>query len=62
MDEDEYGNSPFPKFQLKYPSGEVLTMQISQDEEGNGGGFIFLPYEPVMDDFDAEKAELGITV
>jgi hypothetical protein len=31
----------FPSFTVKFKDGEVGQIQISQDPEGNGGGFIF---------------------
>lgn len=46
--EDEYGTTPFPAFLVKFADGDVRQIEISQDEEGNGGGFIFgldLPVE-----------------
>lgn len=49
LGEDEYG---FPTLLVKYPDGETHKVQISRDEEGNEGGFLFLPYEPVMDAYD----------
>jgi hypothetical protein len=27
-------------------------MQVSRDPEGNGQGFLFLPFEPLMDEYD----------
>ena len=41
MTEDEFGGRPFPVFQVRFANGEVGQIEISQDEEGNGGGFIF---------------------
>ena len=38
---DEDGLDPFPKFYAKAKDGTKLTLEISRDEEGNGGGFIF---------------------
>jgi len=35
------GMSDFPKFLVKFKDGSMDTIEISQDEEGNGGGFIF---------------------
>jgi len=32
---------PFPRFTLVKGKNEVL-LEVSQDEEGNGGGFLFL--------------------
>ena len=31
----------FPSFTVKFKYGEIGQIQISQDPEGNGGGFIF---------------------
>jgi hypothetical protein len=52
MEKDDYGNSPFPKFKIKYPNGKMGELIVSRDEEGNGGGFLFLPYEPNMEQYD----------
>jgi hypothetical protein len=41
MLEDEFGGKPFPQFLVKFPNGSLSTVEISCDEEGNGGGFIF---------------------
>lgn len=38
--EDDMGDG-FPEFSVKFKNGEVGTISISQDPEGNGGGFIF---------------------
>lgn len=38
--EDDYGDG-FPEFQVRFKNGEVDIISISQDPEGNGGGFIF---------------------
>lgn len=38
----------FPFFEVKMPGGITLLCEVSQDEEGNGPGFIFgleNPYE-----------------
>ena len=37
-----WGSRPFPVFTLERDDGTKITATISQDEEGNGGGFIFL--------------------
>lgn len=43
--EDEFGGRGFPQFLIRMANGEITTIEISQDEEGNGGGFIFgLPF------------------
>ena len=31
----------FPTFTVKFANGEIGQIEISQDAEGNGGGFIF---------------------
>lgn len=33
--------SSFPAFEGKFKDGSISTIEISQDEESNGGGFIF---------------------
>lgn len=42
----------FPTFQVKFSDGAIHEIQVSQDEEGNGGGHLFLPFEPVMEEYD----------
>ena len=41
MEADEFGGQDFPVYTLE-KNGTKITATISQDEEGNGGGFIFL--------------------
>ena len=41
LGEDEYGTTPFPTFVVRFKDGSLGEIEISQDEEGNGGGFIF---------------------
>lgn len=41
MQDDEMGGDGFPTFTVLFKSGEIGQIQISQDPEGNGGGFIF---------------------
>jgi hypothetical protein len=31
----------FPSFTVKFKDGKIGQIQISQDPEGNGGGFVF---------------------
>ena len=38
--EDNLGDG-FPSFTVRLANGELITIEISQDPEGNGGGFIF---------------------
>lgn len=48
MKDEEMCLGAFPTFTVKFKSGEIGQISISQDEEGNGGGFIFglaLPQE-----------------
>jgi hypothetical protein len=57
-DEDDY-NDGFPTLLVRFPDtdtvrGAEYEIQVSRDPEGNGGGFLFLPYEPSMDDYDKE--------
>lgn len=33
--------SGFPQFKVKLKSGEEIMIEVSQDQEGNGGGFLF---------------------
>jgi hypothetical protein len=40
-DEDEFGGTGFPKFLAQLSSGEIVELVLSQDPEGNGGGFMF---------------------
>lgn len=35
-----YGDG-FPNFTVQLANGEIVDIEISQDPEGNGGGFIF---------------------
>ena len=40
--EDEYGNSEFwPTFNVTLKDGFKVVLEIAQDPEGNGPGFIF---------------------
>lgn len=41
MVEDEYDLNPFPQFIVKLKTGEIASIEVSADEEGNGGGFLF---------------------
>lgn len=38
--EDDMGDG-FPTFTVQLLGGRIIQIQISQDPEGNGGGFIF---------------------
>lgn len=40
-DNEEGFGDGFPSFTVMFKSGEIGEIQISQDPEGNGGGFIF---------------------
>jgi hypothetical protein len=40
-DEDEFGGTGFPKFLAQLSNGEIVELVLSQDPEGNGGGFMF---------------------
>ena len=39
--DDEGEISDFPSFKVKFKDGSISDIEISSDEEGNGGGFIF---------------------
>jgi hypothetical protein len=41
MRSDEFGGRDFPVFLVKFSNGTIGEIEISQDEEGNGGGFVF---------------------
>jgi hypothetical protein len=41
MQDDGCGGDGFPSFLVRFKDGEVGAIQISQDPEGNGGGFVF---------------------
>lgn len=41
MTNDEDWGDGFPTFLVQFPDGSKGTIEISQDPEGNGGGFIF---------------------
>jgi hypothetical protein len=40
MAESDIGDG-FPTFTVKFANGEIGQIEISQDPEGNGGGFMF---------------------
>ena len=55
MIEDEYSeHSDFPQFSVRLANGQLIKIEISQDEEGNGGGFIFGMNYPDMSDWDTK--------
>jgi len=39
-EDEDYGDG-FPEFKIRFADGQVGIISISQDPEGNGGGFIF---------------------
>ena len=39
------GKDGFPKFLLKAPNYPSVTIEVSADEEGNSGGFLFIMSE-----------------
>jgi hypothetical protein len=41
MQDDGSGGDGFPSFTVRFKDGETGQIQISQDPEGNGGGFVF---------------------
>ena len=45
MEDDNFSLNPWPVFVIKQPNsegGEEYRLVLSQDEEGNGGGFAFI--------------------
>jgi hypothetical protein len=46
---DGFGGKPFPVFLVKFADGSNGEIEISQDEEGNGGGFVFGLPSPFLD-------------
>lgn len=49
MIEDDLGGKPFPRFTLTNGKNEVL-LEVSRDEEGNGGGFLFISNKEIDDE------------
>lgn len=41
MRSDEFGGNNFPVFLVKFADNSIGEIEISRDEEGNGGGFVF---------------------
>lgn len=41
MNLDESGGNGFPSYTVRFADGSEGNIEISQDAEGNGGGFIF---------------------
>lgn len=40
--EDEHALDPFPVFLMTLDNGSKVQVDVSRDEEGNGGGFLFI--------------------
>jgi hypothetical protein len=52
----------FPVFELLMDDGAhgyIAEIEVSQDPEGNGGGFLFGLNQPDMSDWIAKEAELN---
>jgi hypothetical protein len=45
FEQDEFGGDPFPVLTMMHPSGDVVRVVVSSDEEGNGAGFLFIEGE-----------------
>ena len=41
IEDDPTANGGFPSFEVKFKDGTLGTVEVSQDPEGNGGGFLF---------------------
>ena len=52
--EDEHAFNPFPSFSMTHKNGTKIKVEVSCDEEGNGGGFLF-----IMEDKDAQDNGIG---
>ena len=39
---DDHADDPFPVFLMKLEDGTKVQVDVSRDEEGNGGGFLFI--------------------
>ena len=48
----------FPSFEVELPNCQIIKIEISQDPEGNGGGFIFGLDQPDMSDWTKKLAVL----
>jgi hypothetical protein len=42
LDDECEDIEPFPTFILSHPKKATVKIEVSQDPEGNGGGFLFL--------------------
>lgn len=51
-DEDMEWDEGFPCFKVKFSNGTYGLIEVSRDEEGNGGGTLFGLAFPNMDDYD----------
>lgn len=53
MNKDEHSyDEGFPAFKVQFKDGSFGIIEISKDEEGNGGGVVFGLVFPQMDDYD----------
>lgn len=50
--DDTIHGEGFPCFKVLLNDGTYTMLEISQDEEGNGGGYIFGLNLPEMEDYD----------
>ena len=57
FNEDEYSLKPFPCFVLK-KGDQKLVIEVSMDEEGNGGGFLFIGNNASVEDY-VESEEIN---
>ena len=42
MIKEEYALDNFPCYMLELADGSMVQFEVSRDEEGNGGGFLFI--------------------
>lgn len=53
-------NEAFPSFEVTLANGKTITLEVSRDEEGNGGGFLFGLFSPDMSDWNAKEAAANV--
>lgn len=42
MQQEEHDLGPFPVFLIEFKDKSIGNIAVSMDEEGNGGGFVFI--------------------
>jgi len=61
--EDEYTLDHFPCYDMTLKDGTKIRVEVSCDEEGNGGGFLFIGPETsskyITENIDAQDNGIG---